>query len=177
MHARTVARFPRAGSWAQNVAAAIPENPPKQGLRKSTTASFGLSEIRCSEHTDFQNVRGPSSRPRSPNHGGREEEEIETCLFARADERSEMAQRLASAIPFGQEEVILELLLASRSNENDPHQSAVPQAGRHAQALSCCRQSLENDPENADALHLMGALDLLAGRYDFDAGMSVAPSH
>ena len=57
----------------------------------------------------------------------------------------------------------------------DPYQSAVQHftAGRYAEAQSCCQQSLQENPENADALHLMGTLYLLSGRYDEAVGWLV----
>jgi tetratricopeptide (TPR) repeat protein/ADP-heptose:LPS heptosyltransferase len=50
----------------------------------------------------------------------------------------------------------------------DPYQSAVlhMQGGRNAEAQACCEQSLQQDPNNADALHLMGVLDFRSGRHD-----------
>ena len=59
--------------------------------------------------------------------------------------------------------------------KSDPYQSAVQHftAGRYAEAQSCCQQSLQENPENADALHLMGTLYLLSGRYDEAVGWLV----
>jgi tetratricopeptide (TPR) repeat protein len=59
--------------------------------------------------------------------------------------------------------------------KSDPYQSAVLhfQAGHYAEAQSCCQQSLQEDPENANALHLMGTLHLLSGRYDEAVGWLV----
>lgn len=40
------------------------------------------------------------------------------------------------------------------------------QAGDLKQAESACREIVENQPDNADALHLLGVLSYQAGNYD-----------
>jgi tetratricopeptide (TPR) repeat protein len=40
------------------------------------------------------------------------------------------------------------------------------QAGRHRDAISCCRQALAMDPRHVGGLHLMGLLSLQARQYD-----------
>lgn len=44
------------------------------------------------------------------------------------------------------------------------------QAGRLSEAEKCCRQILESTPQNADAMHMLGALCIKAGQYDAAIG-------